>query len=155
MGLGLREYAAMHPTGEPPQEQAKTADPMEEARRIRDKVDRAKAALAAGLEMGTPPESLLYTALDAIGIMDNDPTWAEPLKEKLDSIYGDLAQQSFVVDNEAIAAGRLDRIHREHNAKLRRDLNRMIGRQAKIETALRGALRELDDLEAGDKPILE
>lgn len=157
MGKSLEEYARENPMPEPPQEaerrqQAEKA--MDKAKKDRERVDRAKEAITAGLAQGSAPQFLLYRAIDAIGILDHDEEWAEARKGELDAVYSDLAQESFLVDNAAIAAERLDRMQKDHNAKLRKELNRQLGKQIQIEKELRGALQALNELEDDAPPLL-
>ena len=146
----LREYAALNPMDEPPQQAAERQQAEKDLARIqeeREKVERIKAAITAQMEQGTAPQYMLFGAIDCIETLTHDTGWGEPLKKRLDETYQDLAQESFLVDNAAIAAERLRKQQAEHNARLRRELTRQLAKQTAIEAALRGALRSLDELE--------
>jgi hypothetical protein len=135
---------------EPPQQAAERQQAESDLHRIREeqeKVERIKAAITAQMEQGTAPQYMLFGAIDCIETLTHDAGWGEPLKEKLNAIYHDLAQESLFADNAAIAAERLKKQQSEHNARLRRELTRQIAKQTAIEAALRGALRSLDELE--------
>lgn len=155
--MTLEEYAQQNPMEEAPEDAARRRQDESargKAQEARRRVDRLKEAITAGMEQGTAPQYLLYGAVDAIAVLDDDAEWAEPIKERLDAIYKDLAQESLLVDNAAIAAARLEEQQREHNEKLRKELNRRLLKQVAIEAAIRQALRALDELEAGEQTFL-
>lgn len=159
MAKGLWDYIKDNPatSEEPPQvteDRQRAERAREQARKDRESVDRAKEAIVAGLSQGTAPQYLLYRAIDAISLLDRDPDWGEPLKKKLDEVFADLAQESFLVDNAAIAAERLDKLQKEHNEKLRKNLKTRIRAQERMEAELREALKILDELEGkGETPL--
>ena len=99
------------------------------------------------LEQGNAPETILYTALRAIGLLTHDAEWTEAGKQTLDRVYADLAQQSFLTDNAAIAAHRLEQMQNDYNDKLRRQLTRNLNGYRRIEKALQEALQAVNALE--------
>ena len=158
MAKSLAEYAAQNPQPEPLQEpQAIAGASRSYNDRIaeRDQVERIKTSIAQQLQEGSAPQYVLYSALRAIGILTHDEAWAETQEKALDSVYSDLAQQSLLTDNAAIAAERLDAMQADYNAKLRRQLQRQIGGYKRIARALNEALNavnELDPQEQGTPP---
>jgi len=150
MGTTLAEYAAQHPQPEPERERQaidETARSYREQMQEREQVEGLKASILQQLEQGNAPETILYTALRAIGILSHDAAWTEAAKQTLDSVYADLAQQSFLTDNAAIAAHRLEQMQVEYNDKLRRQLTRNLNGYRRIEKALQEALQAVNDIE--------
>lgn len=147
MGKTLAEYAAQHQQQEPERERQAIAETAricrEQAQELED-VETLKASILRQLQQGNAPELILYTALQAIGILTHDPEWAEAGKTCLDSVYEDLAQQSLFADNTAIAAQRLDMMRERYNDKLRRQLLQSLNGYRRIEKALTEALNALD-----------
>lgn len=95
MGTTLAEYAAQHPQQEPERERQaidETARSYREQMQEREQVEGLKASILQQLEQGNAPETILYTALRAIGILTHDAAWTEAAKQTLDSVYADLAQ---------------------------------------------------------------
>lgn len=155
MGKSLAEYAAQNPQPEPPQERqavAHAARSYNDQIAERDQVERLKASIAQQLQEGEAPQYILYSALRAIGLLTHDEAWAEAQQKTLDSVYSDLAQQSLLTDNAAIAAARLDAMQTEYKEKLRRQLQRQIGGYKRIARALNEAL---DAVNALDPPAAE
>ena len=150
MAKTLEEYAAQHPQQEPERERQaieETARSDGEQMQERETVEGLKASILQQLEQGNAPETILYTALRAIGILTHDEQWTEAGKQTLDKVYADLAQQSFLTDNAAIAAQRLDTMQAEYNDKLRRQLQRNLNGYRRIEKALTEALQAANALD--------
>lgn len=155
MGKSLAEYAAQNPQPEPPQERqavAHAARSYNDQIAERDQAERLKASIAQQLQEGEAPQYILYSALRAIGLLTHDAAWAEAQQKTLDGVYSDLAQQSLLTDNAAIAAARLDAMQTEYKEKLRRQLQRQIGGYKRIARALNEAL---DAVNALDPPAAE
>ena len=155
MAQGLFEYAEQNPAQEPPQERQairNTARTYREAQEQRETAEGLKESIAQQLEQGNAPQYILYTAIKAIGLLTNDADWTERQRETLDGIYSDLAQQSFITDNEAIAAHRLDRMQKEYNDKLRRQLTKSLNGYRRIEKGITEALKALNDMEQAQEP---
>lgn len=150
MAKTLAEYAAQYPQQEPERERQsarETARSYREQMQEREQVEGLKASILQQLEQGNAPETILYTALRAIGILTHDAEWTEAGEKTLESGYADLAQQSLLTDNAAIAAQRLDTMQAEYNEKLRRQLQRNLNGYRRIEKALTEALQAVDALE--------
>lgn len=150
MGKSLAEYAAQNPMQEPERERQaieETARSYREQMQERETVEGLKASILQQLEQGNAPETILYTALRAIGILTHDEQWMEAGKQTLDKVYADLAQQSFLTDNAAIAAHRLEQMQADYNDKLRRQLTRNLNGYRRIEKALQEALQAVNALE--------
>ena len=150
MGKSLEEYAAQHPQQEPERERrsiTETARTYTKRQEERAEVEKLKAGILQQLEQGNAPQYILYTALKAIGILTHDPEFAEAGQKTLDNVYADLAQQSFLVDNAAIAAARLETMQTDYNDKLRRQLQKNLNGYRRIEKALTEALQAVNALE--------
>lgn len=150
MGKSLEEYAAQNPAQEPEKERqaiTRTARSYEDRQQEAAEAQRLKESITNQLEQGNAPEYILYTAIKAIGLLTHDEEWAQAGERCLDSVYEDLAQQSFIVDNAAVAAQRLDSMQAAYNDKLRRQLTRSISGYRRIEKALQEALQAVNDLE--------
>lgn len=135
MGKSLEEYAAQHPQPEPIREQLAARsyrDQMQE----REQIEDIKASILNQLEQGAAPETLLYMALKAIGILTHDTEWTEAGTQTLDKVYGDLAQESLLTDNTAAAAQKLETLQTEYKDKLRRQLVRNLNESRRIERQL-------------------
>lgn len=126
----------------------KDAEDMEQARQqALEQAEALKATIARQLEAGEDPQTILYTALKVIGLLSNDQEYTETTQGKLDAVYKDLTQLSFIQDNNRIAQERLDAIKEEYNAKLRKNINTQLARYAKVEKALNDVLYALNDTE--------
>lgn len=144
MAKTLEEYAAQHPQQEPERERqaiAETAQTYRERQQEREQAEQLKASILQQLEQGNAPQYILYTAIKKIEILTHDAEWAEAGRQTLDTVYADLAQQSLLTDNAAIAAQRLDTMQAEYNVKLRRQLQRNLNGYRRIEKALTEALQ--------------
>ncbi len=151
MGKSLAEYAAESGKQEQPAAdrqimEATAADAKERAAQIMEAA-ALKESIAQQLEQGNEPQYILYTALKCIGILSNDATWAAAGEAQLDKIYSDLAQRSFITDNEAIAEKRLQEKTAAYNERLRRQLQRQLNGYQRIAKEISGALTALDELE--------
>lgn len=126
----------------------KDAEDMEQARQqALEQAEALKATIARQLEAGEDPQTILYTALKVIGLLSNDQEYTETTQGRLDAVYKDLTQLSFIQDNNRIAQERLDAIKAEYNAKLRKNINTQLARYAKVEKALNDVLYALNETE--------
>lgn len=143
MGYGLFDYAQQNPdTQEPPQEAQAIRETAQAYRDRQDRqqdIDRLKESILQQLEQGNAPQLILYTALTAIGTATGDESFTEAATGHLDRVYGDLMQESFITDNAAIAAHRLDDMRAEYMDKLRQQVTRNLKGIARLEKALRDA----------------
>ena len=112
-------------------------DPL--ARRFYE-IEAAKESIAAQISEGTPPEYVLYSALQLIGLLTHDNAWSEDQRAKLDKVYEDLAQISLLADNEAIGRARLEEQKRAFSDKVLRRLNRTKKECEKMAEALNQAI---------------
>lgn len=140
----LPEYIAQEAAAEFAREKTK----QENAQTVAD----LKESIKKQLTEGNAPQYVLYAALRAIGILSNDPEFAETCRAQLDAVYSDLAQQSFIVDNEAIAAARLDELKEKYNAKLRKQLTSDLKGYRKIERSINDILRSLNEIDPPPEP---
>lgn len=150
MGKSLEQYAAENPTAEPEQERQQREEITRKHRdreRERQEVDRLKDQILSQLKQGTAPQYILYAALSLIGILTQDDSWTKQGREILDGVYSDLWQESFLVDNEAVAAQRLEDMQREYNSKLKKQTTTQLQRYKKIEQALQDILKTIEQLE--------
>ena len=148
--MSLDEYAVQNPMQEPQQEAQSIQDTAQIYRDRQERqqdISRLKDSITNQLEQGNAPQYILYTAIQAIGILTQDEQWAEAGKQFLDNVYADLAQGSFLVDNAAVAAYRLEDMKAAYNEKLRRQLTRDLNSYRRIEKALQEALQAVNDIE--------
>ena len=153
MGKTLEEYAAKNPQQEPEREReaiAGTARTYRDRQQERDQVEQLKESITRQLQEGNAPQYILYPALQAIGILTHDQAWTDAGKQALDSIYSDLAQQSLMADEEAIAAQRLADLETQYREKLRRQLRTQLRGYQRVEKALREALQATEALDPED-----
>lgn len=155
MALTLKEYAALHPMPEPEQvrrDQAAAAEAAQRQQSDREAVEQLQESIIHQLEQGNAPQYPLYAAVKVIGILTHDTAWTDAAQSMLDSVYDDLAQQSLLTDNAAIAAHRLEERQAEYIGKTRRQLQRSLTSYRKLEKALADALHALDELEPEAEP---
>ena len=153
MGKSLAEYAREHPTQEPEQEREQREQITRERHdreQERQEVDRIKTGILSQLKQGTAPQYILYGALSVIGILTHDEAWTKQGQEILDGVYSDLGQQSFLVDNEAVAAERLEEMQREYNEKLKKQTEAQLKKYKAVERALYETLKAIQAIEQGD-----
>ena len=122
----------------------------QEAREDQERAARLKDGIAEQIERGTPPEIVLYSAFELIGLYSGDPEWTKEQRAKLEAVYKDLEQQSLITDNAAIANARLKAAADDFAAKTRATIRTKINGCERLEKALRAALLELDALD-GDR----
>ena len=143
MGTSLAEYAAQHPAPERESMAPASRSPLDGIAE-RERIRQLKESIARKIQEGTPPQYVLYAALQVIGLSTGDPEWAEAQACALDSIYNDLAQQSLFTEAAEREAERLDHLQAEYREKTRRQLQHQIGGCRRIIRALTDALDALD-----------
>lgn len=150
MAKSLEQYAAEHPqemTEQEREQQQEAAAELLSREQKRERVRLLKQSITAQLEQGKDPRFIVYSAVEAIGLLTNDPEWAEAGKQCLDSLYAGLEQQSLLIDTEAIEAQRMEQMQAEYNERLRRQLQRQLAGYHKIANSLNEALNELNRIE--------
>lgn len=147
MGKSLAEYAAQNPMPEPQRIEAAAAQTYHDRQQQAAQIGKYKELMLKQMQGGTEPETTLYTAITAIGILTDDSEWTEAAHGALNSVYADLAQQSLLTDTAAEAAHRLEQMQADYNDKLRRQLTRQINGYKRIERALTEALQAVDAIE--------
>lgn len=125
----------------------KYAEDKAEMQEAYQKALQLKAEMLRQLNAGKAPQIILYTAVEAIGLLTNDPGFTEEGQGKIDTIYKDLAQLSFTHDNDEIARKRLKEQEAAYNKTLRNSINRQLIKYRKIERALNDALIAVDEAE--------
>lgn len=153
MSKGLFEYAAQNPAQAAPQVQKdieSTADYYRQQQEQHERAEQLKEIIAQQIQQGNDPQYILYAAIEAIALLTHDAEWQQEQHERLNSIYADLAQQSFIADNEAIAARRREQTQQEYNSKLRGQLCKQLRGYRKIAAGLEDALKALDELNPPD-----
>lgn len=109
MGLSLEEYAQQHPLTEKEQEELEAErQPAKEETRQRRSVEDLKQGILAQIRQGDEPQYILYAALEVIGILSEDPIWAELGQSHLNYLYGDLRQRALFRDDVALVHERLE-----------------------------------------------
>ena len=151
MGFGLFDYAQQNPDIEAPQHEAQairdTAQTYRDQQERQEKLDQLKAGILQQLEQGDAPQFILYTALKAIGTATNDSNWTETATGYLNAVYSDLMQESFIDDNAAIAAKRLDAQRAEYVEKTRRKMKALQRETNTIYGCIQTIIEHLDTLE--------
>lgn len=144
MGNSLAEYAALHPEAQaiPDTDReaqaaraAQTAAARERTAETQE-AESLKYRITQQLERGTPPELILSTAIACIGLLTHDREWAQAGQQSIGTIYADLAQQSFILDNATTEADRLRDQQDRYRDKLRGQLERQMKELRKIEYAI-------------------
>ena len=150
MGKSLAQYAAEHPQEmteqEREQQQEAAAEQLSREER-QERIGQLKASILAQLEQGKDPRFIIYSAVEAIGLLTNDAQWAEAVQQCLNSLYAGLEQQSLLIDTAAIEAQRMEQMQSAYNERLRRQLQRQLAGYHKIANSLNEALTALDKLE--------
>lgn len=153
MAKSLSEYAAANPQEMPAAEReqmqlaAEIRTTQQERKQERAHIDRLKASILAQLQQGNAPQYILYSALEAIGLLTNDAEWTQQGKQCLDNVYADLMQQSILTDNAAIAAARIEQMQATYNERLRRQLETQLKGYQKIAKGLNDAIAALDEID--------
>ncbi len=151
MDYGLFDYAQQNPDIQAPQQEAQairdTAQTYRDQQERQQAVEKLKAAILQQFEQGDAPQLILYTALKAIGTATADNTWTETATGFLNTVYGDLMQESFIDDNAAIAAKRLEDQRAEYIDKARRRLKYLQRETNTIYGYVQTIMEHLDALE--------
>lgn len=149
MAKSLAEYAAQNPQEEPPQEATaqQEAKTIAERREEWQEAERLKAIISRQIESGTDPQNILYTALSCIGLLTADKEWTEATQGALDTVYADLAQLSFIIDNAEIERERLQKMQEEYNKKLRAAIRQKIRGLDKVNRALYAVLDAVEEID--------
>lgn len=145
--MSLEEYAAahQHELTEPERKaQAAAARSYTEKQEQAAQLADMKAHIIRQLESGAEPQTILYSAISALGLATDDPAWTGAAHEKLESLYSDLAQRSFLTDEAAIAAERMNARHEEYCGKLQRQLLRQVNACRQLEKDLQAALNTIE-----------
>lgn len=153
MGKGLFDYAAQNPAQDAPQVQEAITDTANAYQLAQERAQQAlqlKEGIAQQIREGNAPQYILYAAVEAIGLLTNDAAWTQAQQEQLNKVYADLAQQSFIVNNEAIAAARLEKMQKDYNKRLRAQLAKQLQGYRQITAGLTDALRALDNIDPQD-----
>lgn len=129
-----------------PAEPPRTAT-MKDIVQDRERAFELMESIMEQLEKGNAPHAILYTAIKAIGLLANAPEWTEAAHGALDSVYSDLDQDSFITDNAAVAAHRLEEKQHEYNEKLRRQLDRNIRNYDRLVNSMRDTLATLSGID--------
>lgn len=154
--MDFKEYEKEHPEAQPlpdyilqeqKAEQIRILTRQETEQTVKD----LKENIQRQLEEGNAPQYILYSAVQIIGLLTQDPEWSDNCKAQLDAVYADLAQQSFIFDNETIAAARLEEMKEKYNAKLRKQLTLDLYGYRNIEKSIKTILQSLDELETAEE----
>lgn len=147
----LKQYATEHGQDIPEQELKAAGGHSDEINRRRIKenniahAERLKITIAEQLRQGNAPQAILFTAVNCIGLLSDDPEWAEDTQQIIESIYGDLQQQSLFIDNAAIEAQRLQELHWKYKDKLEKQITKQLANTKKLSTALSDLLEGLEN----------
>lgn len=149
-GKSLAEYAAEHPfTGTPAGQNSITETARSYAERMDElqTIDVLMQTITKQLKQGTPPQYILYSAVDAIGILTHNEEWHNEANKILCETYSDLAQQSLLREEEATAAERLEALQTAYNNRLRKNITQRLKGYQQIEKALTEALAALNAID--------
>lgn len=139
--LESRSEAAQRP--QEPQQTATLKDRIQDRERAAELME----SITEQLEKGNAPQLILYSAISAIGLLTNDPEWAAAAHDTLDTVYADLEQDSFLTDNAAVAAHRLEQMQQNYNEKLKRQLERSIRNYDRLVSSMRETLNIVTGLD--------
>lgn len=154
VGKSLWEYADQNPQQEPqPELQAEGRNAWQEAVQNRETVAQIKAGITQQLAQGNEPQYILYSALQAIGILTNDREWMKASMAALDSVYSDLAQQSLLAEESSLAADRLAEQRAAYIQQTRKQLQQNLAKLQKMQEAVIAARAALNLLEGS--PAIE
>lgn len=144
----IAEYVKTHPMPEAPADPKPIKDKSYSDRQEeRQQAIDLKESITRQIQEGRNPENILYTAIRAIGLLTNDSEWTEQNTAALDKVYEDLGQQSFIVDNAEITARRLDKMQKDYQTKLRRQVMTQLNGYKRIQSGLSDIIRALDSIE--------
>lgn len=150
MAKGFFDVTAEEPAAAAGGALAKANRDAQEMQAAFSEAEKLKENILQELEAGKDPQIILYTALKTIGILTNDPEFTEKTQGKLDGIYKDLAQLSFIEDNDKKAQERLDKMQADYNDKVRRSVKRQLNAYKKVQSALYEVLDAIDNTEPKD-----
>lgn len=136
-----------------PAEPPRTAT-MKDIAQERERALELMESITEQLDKGNAPQLILYTAIKAIGLLANAPEWTEAAHGALDAVYADLEQDSFITDNSAVAAHRLEEKQHQYNEKLRRQLERDIRNYDRLVNSMRDTLATLSSIEPQEDTLL-
>lgn len=133
MSKGLLEYAENNPVVEAAAPPPKIRDTIEDERRAAELMQE----ISDKIRQAAPPSNVLNDALSLIGILARNEEWAEEVKEKAGSIYGEEKLDGLFLMPEA---DRLREKRRALQEKTIRTLSRSANACAALEKELRAAI---------------
>jgi hypothetical protein len=113
---------------------------IEHARELRD-------SITLQLRFGNAPELILYTAIEALGLLASADEWAAECTRILKAAYPDIGQLAFYAVNVSAAAERFDRQRREYIDKTRKQLQARLTSGNQFIRHIIAAMQTLTDLE--------
>ena len=113
---------------------------IEHARELRESITHQ-------LRFGNAPELILYTAIEALGLLASSDEWAAECKRILKREYPDIGQLAIYTVNVSAAAERFDRQRREYVDKTRKQLQARLTSGNQFIRHVIGAMQALTDLE--------
>lgn len=143
MSNGLFDLVSQSPAPieeQPPQETIDVRAEYEARRAAAEKANELKESISRQIEQGNDPQYILYTAIRAIGYLTRDTEWQREQEKQLDSVYGDLAQVSFLLDETAIAGERLEEKRQQYAERMLKRLNNNLKDCEKIQTSIKQAM---------------
>lgn len=134
----LQEFALLNGVGEPPAPPP-ALPTYEEQEESFKRVGLLKQSIMEQLQGGNDPESILYTALEALSLATHDPDF---LEQGASFLNGDKVEQSFFLDLEKMQEKRNER-RRLYLEKRRKEIKRQMEQLDADQRTLR---RELEHL---------
>ena len=138
----LAEYARQNGMGEPPA-QSPAMPTYEEQHENWKRVELLKQSIMEQLEEGKEPESILYTALQALSLATNDPVFFD---RGCPFLNGDKVEQSLFLDLDEMQQKR-DNRRRAYFEKRRKEIVRQMKQLENDRTLL---ARELEQIPKED-----
>ena len=122
--LSIEEYILQTPLteGEPEIESSSTI-PYFEKQAQGERVEELKRAIDRQVKEAIEPQYILLSALDLIGALTNNNSWSDKNKETIIARYGEIRQQSLLIDNATIDSEITAQAQAEYLEHLRKRLN--------------------------------
>lgn len=150
MGNGLFDFAERNAGIQEPERErqaaAQAAETREDLKQRYEAIAEKKESILLQMEQGNAPQSILFSAVDLIGLCVSDPEWTDKAKEYLDKAYimDELDERQAGIEATTNEARRLADQHREYMRKLKKQTTNNLKNLIRLESRLRDLERELD-----------
>lgn len=153
MPKSLSDFARENPVTLSPEEIQRAQEPARayEQKYVEEQtILELKNSVLKQLQKGNPPQFILFTAVDLIGMLTRDEEWSNEANEILTGMYADLAQQSLFQSELTTAEERYTARQKVYNAKLEKQLKNQLSGYRNVEKALKDALTALYEVQRAD-----